>query len=130
MSRVVIGLGSNIDPERYMTAAFDALSKEFVLLSRSGTVRTAPVGPQDQPDYLNAVVLIETGLSREALKSRLKALESSLGRQVRPDKWGPREIDLDILIWDGQVINTDYYERGFLQKAVAELLADIKRRCC
>jgi 2-amino-4-hydroxy-6-hydroxymethyldihydropteridine diphosphokinase len=130
MNSVVVALGSNIDPDVHVKKACEALAREFTVRAVSSFVRTAPLGVKDQADFLNGVILLETDLDQESLEKRLKDLEIALGRKKRTDKWGPREIDLDILLWNGQVVNKDYYERDFLQKAVAEILPDIKRRCC
>ena len=130
MNRAVVALGSNIDPEAYIRKACDALQREFGVRATSSLLLTKPLGILDQPDFLNGVVLLETSLDLDTLKDRLKALESALGRQVRADKWGPREIDLDVLIWNGEVVNKDYYERDFLRKTVAEILPSLKTRCC
>jgi 2-amino-4-hydroxy-6-hydroxymethyldihydropteridine diphosphokinase len=130
MNRVVIALGSNIDPDVNVKKACDALAAEFTVCAVSSFLTTAPLGVKNQADFLNGVVCLETGLELEPLKKRLKEIEAALGRQPRENKWGPREIDLDVLIWNGQVVNKDYYERDFLQKAVAEILPGIKLRCC
>lgn len=130
MNTAVISLGSNIDPDRYIAAACQELAVVFTLRSKSSFVRTSPVGFPDQADFVNGVVLIETDDALDVLKGKLKALEAKLGRQPRENKWGPREIDLDVLIWNGKVVNQDYFERDFLQKAVREILPDFKNRCC
>jgi 2-amino-4-hydroxy-6-hydroxymethyldihydropteridine diphosphokinase len=130
MNRVVIALGSNIDPDANLRTACSVLSREFTLQATSSLISTKPVGFVEQADFLNGVVLIETEMEPDVLRRRLKELETRLGRQKRENKWGPREIDLDVLIWNGEVVNKDYYERDFLQTAVAEILPGIKTRCC
>ncbi len=129
MNKAVVSLGSNIQPEVHTRAALDLLSLEFEVLACSSFVVTKPLGGVKQDDFLNGVVLLTTEHERSVFTIRLKELEVGLGRLQRPDKWGPREIDLDLLIWNGQVVNNDYYERDFLRKAVAEVLPGIKSRC-
>lgn len=129
MNRVVVALGSNIEPEINLPAAIDRLSREFGVKARSVIVVTSPLGGIVQADFHNGVVLLLTELEQAPLAIRLKELEVILGRQPRNDKWGPREIDLDVLIWNGKVVNKDFYERDFLRQAVAEILPDLNLRC-
>lgn len=124
MSHVYIGLGSNLDhPRTQIESAFselDALS-ETQLLKRSALFQSAPVGPQDQPDYINAAALLETSLAPEALLDALQAIELTHGRE-RIIRWGARTLDLDILLYDEQEMDTERLtvphaqlrERGFV----------------
>lgn len=130
MFHVVVSLGSNIDAQKNCQAGVAALSREFSVLLCSPIVQTAPLGVVDQPDFLNGVVYLQTALNREDFNLRLKALEVSLGRQPRSEKCGPREIDLDVLIWDGCVVNEDYFEREFLRQSVAVILPDFSVQSC
>lgn len=98
---VVIGLGSNLnDPRRQVTDALRALATmpRTRLTGHSDLYGTAPVGPQDQPDYINAVALLETELDPLALLDALQALERTAGRERRR-RWGERTLDLDLLLW-------------------------------
>ncbi|UCE87244.1 MAG: 2-amino-4-hydroxy-6-hydroxymethyldihydropteridine diphosphokinase [Deltaproteobacteria bacterium] len=95
--RVWISLGSNIDPETNIPAAFAALERLGSLPARSGVYRSAPHGGAQGPDFLNAVVLLETEV--EDLRAELRRIEEELGR-VRPaPPNAPRPIDLDVL-WE------------------------------
>jgi 2-amino-4-hydroxy-6-hydroxymethyldihydropteridine diphosphokinase len=98
-----IGLGSNLeDPERQVRGALDALQSlaRTERVAVSGLYRTPPMGPQDQPDYINAVAGLLTRLAPEELLLSLQNLERSLGRvRKEGDRWGPRVIDLDILVY-------------------------------
>lgn len=120
-NEVIIALGSNINARQNIEKAFDRLQKQFQLKKQAGPVVTSPIGIADQPDFLNAVALIETALSMEALVSVLKKIENEMGRDRSRAKFGPREIDLDVLIWNGKVVDDDYYERVFLLRLVKEL---------
>jgi 2-amino-4-hydroxy-6-hydroxymethyldihydropteridine diphosphokinase len=96
-----IGLGSNLEnPEsqlRSAVQALDSLSGSSVL-AVSSLYRSAPMGPQDQPDYVNAVVQLATVLSPDALLDQLQGMERIHGR-TREQHWGPRTLDLDILLY-------------------------------
>ena len=120
-NEVIIALGSNINARQNIEKAFERLQKQFQLKKQAGPVVTSPIGIADQPDFLNAVALIETALSMEALVSVLKKIENEMGRDRSRAKFGPREIDLDVLIWNGKVVDDDYYERVFLLRLVKEL---------
>lgn len=100
---VYVGLGSNLDdPERQVQRALDSLPElpHTRLVAVSGLYRTPPMGPQDQPDYVNAVAGLLTRQAPEELLLSLQNLERSLGRvRSKGDRWGPRVIDLDILVY-------------------------------
>ncbi len=104
-----IGLGSNLDnPESQVKTAIEALAglSQIRLQDRSSLYRSAPMGPQDQPDYVNAVVKLSTGLEPEALLDKLQGIERVQGR-VRTQRWGPRTLDLDILLYGQCVVATE-----------------------
>ena len=121
-NEVVIALGSNIDPETNLELAVVELKSRFKLSKQSQWIRTKPIGIQNQPDFYNGTVLLETKLSIERLKQELKSVEDLMGRDRSLPKFGPRVIDLDILIWNRKVLDDDYYERDFLRKGVEEIL--------
>lgn len=96
--QVVIGLGTNLgDRDATLVAARSALASTegIALLDASPVYETAPIGPP-QPDYLNAALLIATGLAPEGVLARCLAIERGLGRERR-ERWGARTIDLDLL---------------------------------
>ena len=126
MNQAVIGVGSNIEPERSVSEAKKILGKEQSMLRCSSWVQTKPIGFLQQPDFLNGAFLVETELELEEFKSYLKDLEKRLGRVKTKNKFGPRVIDLDLLIWNGDVLDSDVYEREFVRNAVLELLPDFK----
>ncbi len=123
---VVIGLGSNIDPEANLEQAVQELKSRFKVSKRSQWTRTKPIGIQDQPDFYNGALLMETELEQQSLKKELKRIEDILGRDRSLPKFGPRTIDLDILIWNKKVVDEDYYERDFLRKGVEEIIPDLE----
>ena len=117
----IIGLGSNIDPERNIAAALFLLRSDHELVSISTLVKTAPIGIVEQPDFINCVARIYTTLEISDLNDYLKSIEDQLLRDRTSSKFGPRTIDLDIVVWDGEIIDKDYYDREFLRGAVAEI---------
>ena len=103
-----IGLGSNLDnPVRQVNTALAALDDlpKSRLRACSGLYRSAPMGPQDQPDYINAVAALDTALSAPALLEALQGIEQAHAR-VRGRHWGPRTLDLDILLYGDAVIDS------------------------
>lgn len=100
----IIALGSNIDPERHFVLAKARLQEKAKILAESRAVYTKPIGSKDQPDFLNEVVLIETEMERSALVEWLHSIEDALGRVRTQDKYGPRTIDMDLVVWQGQKI--------------------------
>ncbi|HEY2760066.1 MAG TPA: 2-amino-4-hydroxy-6-hydroxymethyldihydropteridine diphosphokinase [Pirellulales bacterium] len=109
MSQALIGLGSNEgDRRQILDAAIDRISHldEIVELRKSAwRVTKAIGGPIGQPDFLNGAALLETSLSAEALLAHLQQIEIDLGRR-RAGRWGPRTIDLDLLLLDDLIIDS------------------------
>ena len=105
--RAAVALGSNLDdPERHVTRAFDELAAlpGTKVIARSKLYRTKAVGYLDQPDFVNAVALLETALAPRALLDELLAIEQRHGRK-RERVNGPRTLDLDIVLYGDQVID-------------------------
>jgi len=102
MNMVYIAIGSNLnDPIEQVKMAITRLQQlqRIEWQASSSLHRSKPMGPQDQPDFVNAVVAIKTALTPGELLSKLKALEHQQGREVTMQRWGPRVIDLDILLY-------------------------------
>jgi 2-amino-4-hydroxy-6-hydroxymethyldihydropteridine diphosphokinase len=132
--RAFIALGSNLaDPATQVRHAFEALGKlpESRLITYSSLYRTAPVGYADQPDFINAVALIETRLSAPDLLHALLDIEHAFGR-VREFLNAPRILDLDLLIYDDlihhehglTVPHPRMHERGFVLAPLVEIAPD------
>ena len=103
-----IGLGSNLgDAALALRRAIAQLARlpETQLRAVSAPYHTAPWGETDQPDFLNAVAKLATSLSPRMLLDALLAIEDQLGRQRGGRRWGPREIDLDLLVYEGIVLD-------------------------
>ncbi|HVS07294.1 MAG TPA: 2-amino-4-hydroxy-6-hydroxymethyldihydropteridine diphosphokinase [Candidatus Dormibacteraeota bacterium] len=101
-----LALGSNLgDREAFLAAARAALKESGAsLIRKSRVAETEPVGITDQPPFLNQVLEVETTLEPRALLENVKKIEQQLGRQHR-QRWGPREIDIDILRYDNRVVD-------------------------
>jgi 2-amino-4-hydroxy-6-hydroxymethyldihydropteridine diphosphokinase len=137
-ARVHLALGSNLGDRRAAldeaTQRLDALEGAHVL-ARSGVVETPallpPEDPTPQPDYLNAVVLVETALSPRALFVAVKALERAMGRTATT-RWAPRVIDVDVVLWGDVVVDEGdlviphprMHERRFVLEPLVELSPD------
>ncbi|KAF7772058.1 2-amino-4-hydroxy-6-hydroxymethyldihydropteridine diphosphokinase [Pseudoalteromonas citrea] len=109
MNTVYIGLGANLnDPTAQLHRAVDALNTlaNSQLNAVSKFYASKPMGPQDQPDYVNAVARLETSLAPEALLDALQKIELEQGRQRKDERWGARTLDLDILLFANEIINT------------------------
>lgn len=126
MNTVVVGVGSNINPEDNIRLAREKISLETTLISSSKFIFTKPVGCKEQDDFLNGVLLIKTRQDKNGINEVLKNVEMKLGRKKTASKDAPRTIDLDVLIWNGRVIDQDVYSRNFLRDSILELLPDFK----
>lgn len=135
MKQAFVALGSNLgDPAATVCSAFAALAKvdQVRLVRTSSLYRTAPVGFEQQPDFINAVAEIETSLAPHALLAALLALEDRFGR-VRDRRWGPRSLDLDLLLYDGLRLDTPdltlphprLHLRAFVLMPLAEIAPDL-----
>jgi len=105
---VFIGLGSNLrEPEQQIRKAIAALKHlpETSLSDVAPAYRSEPMGPADQPDYINTVARIETGLGPRELMEHLQSIERAQGRTRNGERWGPRTLDLDILVFGDEVID-------------------------
>lgn len=120
MNYAVIELGSNINPRKNIPAAILSLKNLFSLKSQSQFVPTKPIGPIQQPPFVNGAVLIETSKSLKELKNLLSRVEINLGRVRDANKYSPRTIDLDVIVWNGRIINDDFYTRDFVKQNVLE----------
>ncbi|TDF35784.1 2-amino-4-hydroxy-6-hydroxymethyldihydropteridine diphosphokinase [Alteromonadaceae bacterium M269] len=127
-----IGLGSNLEfPLAQLKRAVQAMNEhqEIAVISCSSFYQSKPMGPSDQPDYTNAVALLETTLEAHDLLSALQKIELEQGRVRKKEQWGPRTLDLDILLYDQECIKTErltvpHYgmkEREFVLYPLAEI---------
>ena len=152
MEQVYIGLGSNLaEPVQQLDAALKALAQlpHTRLVATSAYYSSAPLGPSDQPRYTNAVAHLASSLAPHILLDHLQAIELSQGRQRKAERWGPRTLDLDILLFGQRIINDErlcvphyhMHARPFVLLPLAELcptdfqladgrkLADLLNQC-
>jgi 2-amino-4-hydroxy-6-hydroxymethyldihydropteridine diphosphokinase len=116
-----LSLGSNILPETYLVSAIELLQKYGRVEKLSSAWESESVGAPG-PNFLNACLLLATPLSRPELKQQaLLPVERSLGRQRTADKFAPRTIDIDIVIFDGKPSDNRYWEQAFVVVPLAEI---------
>ena len=134
MSTVFIALGANIgNREANLRMALRAMTRMARVQAVSSLYESEPEGGADQPAYYNAVCRIETGLEPLSLLRFLKGLEHEIGRRPSAGRGEPRPIDLDILLFDGRVVETDdltiphprLAERSFVVQPLAEIAPDV-----
>ena len=128
---VYLGLGSNVgDREEYIEQAIFLLPKKknIEFIRRSTNYESEPVGKEDQPAFLNAAVMIKTSLTPQKLLEETQEIETALGRE-REVEWGPRTIDIDILLFGDQIVSEDdlsiphplMHERMFVLQPLKEI---------
>lgn len=133
-----IALGSNLgDSLTTLEAALEYLAQTpgITLLKASPWYQTSPLGPT-QPDYLNGCALLEVTLSPQAVLATLEAIENQFGR-VRQQRWGPRTLDLDLLLYSDLVLETAdliiphprMAERAFVLVPLADIAPDLTDPC-
>ncbi|HPF50221.1 MAG TPA: 2-amino-4-hydroxy-6-hydroxymethyldihydropteridine diphosphokinase [Draconibacterium sp.] len=118
MNTCIIGIGSNINADTNITKMLDILQNKVAIIKVSPMIQTKPIGIEDQPDYTNGAVKVETTLDQSELNILLKTIEDELGRDRTGPKFGPRTMDLDIVVWNDEIVDSDYYTRDFLEKSV------------
>ena len=117
----IIGIGSNIDADANIPKMLRLLGNAVEIVKVSSFVKTKPIGGFEQPDYTNGAVKIRTPLSKSELKKLLVGIEVQLGRNRQAPGFSARTMDLDIVVWNGKVVDEDYYARDFLKKSVDEV---------
>lgn len=121
MNDCIVGIGSNVEPEKNIAKMLKLLANEVVIVQVSKIVKTKPIGIANQPDFSNGAVRIKTEKGMDELNQLLKSLEDQMGRDRTQPKFGPRNIDLDIMIWNNVIIDTDFFSREFLRNSATEL---------
>ncbi len=137
MIQAYVGLGSNLnDPVQQVQVALAALSDlpETRCVRHSSLYRSAPLGQADQPDYINAVAMLDTRLSARQLLTELQAMERIHGRVRGAERWGPRTLDLDILLYGDMQLESEELtvphprlaERSFVLYPLCEIAPDLE----
>lgn len=132
MPEVYVAAGGNVEPLKRLRQALSLLEREFGRLAVSPAYRNAPVGFTGE-DFINLVVRFETALPLAEVRSRLQAVEAACDRPRNAPKWGPRTMDLDILLYgdlvgefDGVVLpRPDLARRAYMLKPMADLAPDL-----
>lgn len=133
MAEIFLSLGSNMgNRQKYLEQAVQALSKHMDGIKVSSVYRTEPWGNKDQSEFLNLCLSGKTSLKPKALLELVRSIEKELGRTHR-QKWGPREIDIDILFYDDKIIKAPNLEiphqyvaeRAFVLVPLAEIAPDL-----
>ncbi|EBG1717323.1 2-amino-4-hydroxy-6-hydroxymethyldihydropteridine diphosphokinase [Salmonella enterica] len=136
MTIAYIALGSNLaSPLEQVNAALKAIADipDSRIVAVSSFYRTPPLGPQDQPDYLNAAVALDTALAPEELLNYTLRIERQQGRERKAERWGPRTLDIDIMLFGDKIINTerltvphyDMKNRGFMLWPLFEVAPEL-----
>lgn len=131
MTIVYVALGSNLsNPAVQLQTAIQAIVSipRTRIIRQSSVYETLPIGPQDQPNFMNQVIALDTGLLPHALLHALQTIENNMGR-VRTVRWGPRVIDCDIILFGDEQINTpdliiphpEWTKREFVRCPLAEI---------
>jgi 2-amino-4-hydroxy-6-hydroxymethyldihydropteridine diphosphokinase len=124
LHQAYLSLGSNIQPETNLVRAIELLRKYGRLERISSAWESESVGAPG-PNYLNTCVLLLTPLSQPVLKEQaLLPIETELGRQRTADKFAPRTIDIDIVLFDGKSCDDRYWEQAFVMVPLAEIIPD------
>ncbi len=130
---IYLSLGSNIEPAINLRVAVSQLARYGTIKAASTVWETAPLGEQDQPNYLNAVLLLHTELSATDFQQRvIPHIEARLGRVRTTDPFAPRTIDIDILLFNRDILNLknrripspEIVERAFVAIPLAEIAPD------
>lgn len=136
MTRVLLGLGSNLgDRDANLVAALDRLEEENALcvVAMSKVRTTAPVGGPPQPDYRNAAALADTHLPPRKLLAAMQRAEERVGRRPGGERWGPRAVDVDLLLYGDEVVDEPdlkvphprMAERRFVLEPAAEIAPEM-----
>ncbi|EWH10293.1 2-amino-4-hydroxy-6-hydroxymethyldihydropteridine pyrophosphokinase [Catenovulum agarivorans DS-2] len=140
MTKVYIGLGSNLaNPQQQITDALNALADlpNVSSLQVSSLYASKPMGPQDQPDYVNAVASFSWVGEALVLLDELQRIEQLHGRVRKAERWGPRTLDLDIILYGEQTIESErlvvphygMHQRSFVLYPLAELSPELILPC-
>ncbi|MDQ6970506.1 MAG: 2-amino-4-hydroxy-6-hydroxymethyldihydropteridine diphosphokinase [Mariprofundus sp.] len=121
MIQVLLGMGSNIEAEYHLKQAAAALRTRFAEVHFSSVYQSAAIG-MDGDDFLNACCLFESELSEQELIALLKSMEDKQGRDRSRGSWKPRTLDLDVLMYDGQVVDDELHRYAHASVPASELV--------
>ena len=125
-NRAILLLGSNIDPAANLKKALELLCCSMTITRTSQIWITEAVGNKG-PDFLNTAVEVKTGLNADQLKKKIiSPIENELGRIRTTDKYAPRTIDIDIIIFNGKVIDANLWDKVFIALPTSEIFPNLK----
>jgi dihydroneopterin aldolase/2-amino-4-hydroxy-6-hydroxymethyldihydropteridine diphosphokinase len=134
MTLAYVAVGSNLEPERHIVAALEALRQKVAVEASSSFYRTAALGRPQQTDFVNGVWRLRTSLPARRLKvDVLRGIEADLGRERTGDRYAPRTIDLDLILFGEEIIDEpdlivpdpDILRRPFIARPLLELYPDL-----
>jgi len=132
MAEIFLALGSNVgDGDKYFDEAINLLDEKISNITQAPRYKSKAVGFTDQPDFTNSVIRANTDLSAQELLKFTQSIEEKVGR-IRRFRWGPREIDIDIIFYDNLIINEEdltiphprFAEREFVLKPILDIAPD------
>lgn len=133
MTQIAVGLGSNVgDRFDHVVSAMEDLDRLGTVTARSSLYETAPIGNLEQDDFINAVAIVETDASARSVLDTLLEIEQEHGRTRTTERWGPRTLDLDLLVYGNEVISEPgltvphphIAQRRFVLEPLAEIWPD------
>jgi 2-amino-4-hydroxy-6-hydroxymethyldihydropteridine diphosphokinase len=125
MNKAVILLGSNINPKDNLREALSILADRSEIIAKSRIYKTRAVGSQG-PDFLNQAVMVQTRYAVSDIKLNLiNPIETTLKRVRSDDKYAPRTIDLDVIIFNDEIVDHNLWKYRFIAKPVSDLLPDL-----
>ncbi len=119
---VIISIGSNINASVNISRMISLLRQYVHITGMSPLLQTKAIGNINQPDFTNGALRVTTQLDREQLRDILKKIEDALGRDRSGPAFGPRTMDLDIVVWNDKIVDDDYHTRDFLRNSVDALM--------
>jgi 2-amino-4-hydroxy-6-hydroxymethyldihydropteridine diphosphokinase len=125
MNTAIVGLGSNIEPEKNIKAARELIRSHFNVISESSFLRNPACGKTNQPEFINGSILVKTSMDRPDFKAVLKKFEEQMGRTKAMTGDAARTIDFDIHIWNGEIVDPYFYEWPFIRLSVLELMPEL-----
>ncbi|MCF6239970.1 MAG: 2-amino-4-hydroxy-6-hydroxymethyldihydropteridine diphosphokinase [Bacteroidales bacterium] len=126
MNNAIVAVGSNINAENNVLLAEKYIQDFGILLKKSAFYYTKPVLYREQDDFYNGVFHIQTVYDKKLLKQKLKEIEKKLGRVRTANKNGPRTIDLDIVVFNHQIMDKDVFVRDFIKYPIIEILPEFE----
>lgn len=121
MNEAVISVGSNINPHHHVKLALENIKEVATCLQVSHFYVTTPMEFKDQDDFLNGAFLVTTAYDYDSFNRELKKIEKKQGRVKTENKAGPRCIDLDIIVWNENIVDDTFYKWDFIRKVVLEV---------